>query len=102
MDPVVIVVQIHGEGCVDLIERFVPLFGEELVSDGSKSVFASNPGIKSSINPTSGQTSSNGSVRVFQLWGIFDSLGSCCNFKYLRAVFSSIPNLAATGIAATK
>ena len=36
MYAVVIVVQIINEGRVDLIERFVPLFGEELVPDGTK------------------------------------------------------------------
>ena len=59
------------------------------------SVLASSPGFTSRCARTSGQTSVNGSGRVRQVCSAFMLLGRRPDLRYLRAVFSSIPVLAA-------
>jgi hypothetical protein len=58
-------------------------------------VFASRPGVVPKRLRTSSQTSAKGFFRVFQVCGFFIWLGSLPAFKYFRAIFSSIPLLAA-------
>ena len=58
----------------------------------SNRVLPSNPGLPWRYSHNSDQTYSKGSLRVLQVWGFFGFPGSCWVFRYLRAVFSSIPD----------